>query len=476
MKLNLLFYVFLLLLCIQYCDSRFFVSRVKEIKLNSLRSFKVVANAAFGNGSSAFAFPYLSESSSLLSRESFKLVTDIIFEVCPHGILPLSYYFAQSQPLELVPAVSVIFLVAVINAFSFVQYAHLGRITGSSHISDIWQKLVSSKTSWIVDAAQLLLCSCYCLNFSSLLCEIFHSLAVSNGFKGLFLKKEAILAFLHGIILLPFCLEEKFQHFTFPSVFGTFSVMYTLGLLIWKSASKSSLRFPPLFWSSPAKSQLGQSILDFLPTISLSFVSHYCSLQFYRSFPNSSSPSAFYSFRKSSLISYTVVAMIFSLAMSSGFLLFGLSSSPFIHDNFSLSDPFLVIARLLLGVTVLFAYPLMFENVKLSCFRLVERFADTEKSKLYLKPITAVVLFSVLSCTTLVLIGSDSPALRFVESVTGVFIAYLLPAVLTLLYLYSRNQAGFDCERSDIIVSASSLTIASFVLFRKFSGNLSKSP
>jgi hypothetical protein len=475
MKLNLLFYLFLLLLCIQYCDSRFYVSRVKEIKLNSLRSFKVVANAAFGNGSSAFAFPYLSESSSLLSRECFKLVTDIIFEVCPHGILPLSYYFAQSQPLEFVPAISVIFLVSVINAFSFVQYAHLGRITGSSHISDIWQKLVSSKTSWIVDAAQLLLCSCYCLNFSSLLREIFHSLAVSNGFKGIFLQKEAILAIIHAMILLPFCLEEKFQHFTFPSVFGTFSVMYTLGLLIWKSASKTSLRFPPLFFP-PAKSQRVHSILDFLPTISLSFVSHYCSLQFYRSFPNSSSSSAFYSFRKSSLVSYAVVAMIFGLAMSSGFLLFGLNSSAFIHDNFSLSDPFLVIARLLLGVTVLLAYPLMFENVKLSCFRLVERFVDTEKSKLYLKPITAGVLFSVLSCTTLFLIGSDSPALHFVESITGVFIAYLLPAVLTLLYLYSRNRAGFDCERSDIMVSISSLTIASFFLFRKISGNLSKSP
>jgi hypothetical protein len=474
MKLKIHIYLFLLLLYVQLCDSQLFITKLTGPKLNFYRDLKVVANVALVNDTSTFGLS-ATATSPLVSPESIKLISDIIFEVCPHGILPLSYYFAKGQPLGLVPAVSILFLVSFVNSWSLIQYANLGRITGSSNISDIWTKLVSSETSWIVDVAQLLLCSCYCLKFSMLLGDIFHSLAISNASKGLFLRKDAILAFIHGVILLPFCLEKEFKHLTFPSLVGTMSVLYSVGLLILTSSSKASFSSISLSKSLSTKPQLLHCIHNFLPAVSLSFVTHYCSLQYYRSFPNSSSSSTFLAFRKSVFVSYALVAVVFGVAMITGFSLFGFHSSLVILENFSVYDPAAVIARLLTGVTLLFAYPLMFENVKSSFFRLKERFSRTEISKVFSKSTGVVmILFSALSYASLFLSGHGSHILHLIESITGMLVAYLFPAVLNLLYTYSRNKAGFNYERSSIIFSASSLVLGSFVLFIQIYSYLEK--
>lgn len=423
------------------------------------------------------------------------LIINVVADLCPHGMLPLAYGFARGGPSGILPSVLLVAIFGAMSGYSMTAFAGLSEETGSATIADIWGRLISPSSQWIVDAAIFSLCYGCCVFYSAFAGDIFGALSSVLGFTA---SRANVLLMISTVILLPLCLLQDLSALQLSSFLGVFGILYTvffhvLRLLDGSYAHGAKLlqhvaprllpRHPsPLF--SLFRVNTGTLVLGNM--LCVAFLAHYNSINYFRELRVRSHTE----YVKGIAWGFGISSAVFLAMMFVGYRLFGLSTLPLVLNNFPRTqDPLATLARLAIGAAIVFAYPLMFAGLKSAMFSLMDKMAHNDhrspskdSSQLPLVPskggsashgkgaTSAIInnkpqrlwqknlaITTVLASITAIAMqcGEEdvSVVLGIVGSVLGCFVAYFLPAYLKMTHFRQRKRAGLSNPRWEVIAN-----------------------
>lgn len=426
------------------------------------------------------------------------LVINIVADLCPHGMMPLAYGLSQgsSGPTGFIPAVLLIALFGSMSAYTMLSYAELSKATESRNIGELWGKLISEQTKWVIDLSIFALCFGCCVFYSAFMGDIFTSLSSAAGFGGLFAKRWFVLVSMSTGILLPLCLLEDLSALQFSSIMGVVGIAYTvlfhfIRFIDGSYQPNSDMlnhvldKMRPNFPSPKIKAwSIHSGSLVLINMFCVAFLSHYNSINYYEEFDNPSNGR----YTIAVCLGFGLSMAVFTCMMFSGYFLFGSSCQPLLLNNFpTTADSLASIARLATGLAITFAYPLMFAGLKTSMVSLLE-FSMSRSSSSSNKPkeIVAAVdgdgedksmgivvavdgeggvpkvaksvkdasVVIVLSAITAIAVQCSeedvSIVLGIVGSVLGCFVAYALPGILKLALMRQRKRSNLPNNKYEV--------------------------
>lgn len=318
------------------------------------------------------------------------LVTNIVADLCPHGMMPLAYGLSQgaSGPTGCIPALVLMILFGSMSAYTMISYADISKQTNSKNIGELWSKLINPKTKWLIDLSVFLLCFGCCVFYSAFVGDIFTSLSSVLGLKGLLNKRWFVLLSISSSILLPLCQLEDLSALKFSSILGVGGIFYTVFFHILRyidgSYSSTSLdksnnvitmlpyvamKMQPKF-PTPKMTLMNthSGTLVLMNMLCVAFLSHYNSINYYEEFDQPINNR----FSIAVGIGFTISMLVFTSMMFLGYFLFGTSVQPLLLNNFpNTKDTLASLARVATGLAITFAYPLMFAGLKTSMFSLL---------------------------------------------------------------------------------------------------------
>lgn len=408
------------------------------------------------------------------------LVVNVVADLCPHGMLPLAYGFAKGGPTGIVPAIILVLLFGSMSAYSMTAFSSLSTATGSDTIADIWGRLISPKSQYIVDLAIFALCYGCCVFYSAFVGDIFGALAKAFGFQGIFATRANVLLGITSTFLLPLCLQQDLSALQVSSLLGVFGIFYTLGFHVLRLfdgsyASGAALlehivpKLRPHFPNVPfTLLKINKGTLTLANMLCVAFLAHYNSINYFKELNKGQAK-----YVAAIATGFGISTCVFITMMLVGYKIFGTSALPLILNNFpKTADPLASGARLATGVAITFAYPLMFAGLKSAMFSLMDgKPAVTNATPVVKGKVPAAVVTSkksseltknmaivavVASITSIaVKCGEEdvSVVLGIVGSVLGCFVAYVLPGWLQLTHFRQRNRAGLKNNKLEVIVN-----------------------
>jgi len=425
------------------------------------------------------------------------LVINIVADLCPHGMMPLAYGLSQgsSGPTGFIPAVLLIALFGSMSAYTMLSYAELSKATESRNIGELWGKLISEKTKWVIDLSIFALCFGCCVFYSAFMGDIFTSFSSAVGLGGLLTKRWFVLISMSTGILLPLCLLEDLSALQFSSIMGVVGIAYTvlfhlIRLIDGSYQPNSDMlyhvldKMQPSFPSPKMKAwNMHSGSLVLINMFCVAFLSHYNSINYYEEFDNPNNGR----YTTAVCLGFGLSMAVFTCMMFSGYFLFGSSCQPLLLNNFpTTADSLASIARLATGLAITFAYPLMFAGLKSSMVSLLE-FAmsrgSSSSAKLEeivavhgedgsvkleevvavhgedggptvaksMKDASVVIVLSVITAIAVQCSEEDvSIVLGIVGSVLGCFVAYALPGVLKLALMRQRKRSNLPNNKYEV--------------------------
>lgn len=316
------------------------------------------------------------------------LVINIIADLCPHGMLPLAYGFAQGGPTGLFPAIGLVLLFGTASGYSMSLLAKLANETNSENIGGVWQSLIGPDTQWIVDASIFSLCFGCCIFYSAFVGDIFSALSSIVFKQGLFSKRWFILSAITVGLLLPLCLLEDLSALQFTSLVGVAGILYTTSFHIYRYLLGTYSAGAPMLehlsekliprWPSPKfvpfRTNGGSLVL--MNMLCVAFLAHYNAISYSKELKDSTPQR----FNTALQLGFGTSMAVFILMMLFGYSLFGLAAQPLLLNNFARTqDVWASVARLAVGGAIVCAYPLMFAGLKTAMCNLLQLQSDGQE-------------------------------------------------------------------------------------------------
>jgi amino acid permease len=290
----------------------------------------------------------------------------------PAGVTNLGDSIEQALPTALV----FIAIAGWMNAYFFSIVGRVCAATGAVSYRDAWDRSVgrlypnSTITTSIVTWTVTFKTALSCLAYSMILADSFQSLAVSAGF--LDCQRSAALLFITISALLPLCLRRDLSSlapFSLAGLFGFGVAVTTMVTRCWDGTyninangqflSDLPIENQPSFGTSSTLFPKEQGII-LLCTLATAFVAHYNAPRFHAELRDNN-------LERFNLVvgtSFAIAALLFAVVAVSGFLTFGSHSQPFILNNYSPYDPFAVVSRLAVAISILLTFPLPFVGLR----------------------------------------------------------------------------------------------------------------
>eukprot|EP01031_Cornospumella_fuschlensis_P027641 gene27641-33380_t len=355
------------------------------------------------------------------------------------------------------------------SGYSMTSFASLAEITGSITIAEIWSKLVGPQTKFLVDLSIFGLCYGCCVFYSAFAGDIFAALTSALNLKNVLPYRWNTLLLISTTVLLPLCLTEDLSGLQVTSYLGVAGIAYTALFHLYRMVSGSYLPGSEMLQFVPAKLlpahptprfplfRTNSGLLTLANLLCVAFLAHYNSITYYKEL-NQGLPQ----YRRAVSVGFGIAALTFLTMMLVGYQLFGKSALPLILNNFPFKeDKLATLARLAIGLSITFAYPLMFAGLKSAMFNLLDTFyfksketagdnGSSSKNKKFVQ--TAAIITALASITSIaVKCGEEdvSVVLGIVGSVLGCVVAYCLPAFLQLKHMRNRRKAGLSVNRAE---------------------------
>ncbi|CAB9511154.1 Sodium-coupled neutral amino acid transporter 1 [Seminavis robusta] len=348
--------------------------------------------------------------------------------------LPAGMAAFGNQWTAVFPALLVILAMGVLNAYSFSLIGRVSAVTKSKTYQECWDRTVGRRHGtkyniWVglVVTGKAIL---GCWSFSIVIASTCTPLARSLGFD--WTKTETLVG-ITLVVLLPLCLLERLSSlaiFSLIGQIGTGVTACTMILRYFDGSYREGGRFYddlppehlPQFGTKGAMSFFSPQALILISILSTGYVAHYNASKYY------------YELRDHTTGRFNVVvnASFFSAAITYmcistlGFLTFGENSAGFILDNYSYRDPLAALSRFGVALSVIFAYPLLFQGGRDGLWDLL---GQTSSSSSCSKRTTTILLLSTV--TVLAIVVSD---LTFVLSFGGATLSsaiiYIFPPLM----------------------------------------------
>lgn len=396
------------------------------------------------------------------------LAINIIADLCPHGMLPLAYGFAQG-PTGIVPAVLLLSLFGIMSGYTMTSYAHMANSLHVHSISQLWGKLFGEKTTIIADIMVFALCFGCLIFYSAFAGDIFGALGSAMKFPGLLSKRWVLLAIATTFLLTPLSLMDDLSNLQFSSILSAFCILFTVLAHVYRLfdgsysitnassnyLSSMSLKNQP-HWSLPKFSlwNLNGGSLIFVNMLCVAYLAHYNSINYYEELKDRNSKR----YKYAVTLGYGASLLVFMSLMFVGYDLFGKSLQPLILNNFHRTDDILAtLARCTTGLSIIFAYPLMFAGLKSALKNIfISANGKSDKSSTTIDPLifkgSQIAIISAITGIAFKCSEDDvSLVLGVVGSLLGCSVAYVIPALMKLKYFRLRKEKMLPNNRIEVV-------------------------
>jgi len=325
------------------------------------------------------------------------LILNTLADLCPHGMLPLSYGVASAKaggPNSIPVSACTLAGFACLGLYGLLSVGRAvevrGKGSGGDSLSGVWGDIMddnsmSGEKSWgsvLVDFVCFGLTVGCCLFYSAFIGDIFSSLLsgfIPSSLPAAIPKRATILVLLSLSPILPLCLLEDLEALKTSSLIGLCGILFTAMFIMLRFFDKSysssgkyysmmeeSLRSLPPAHPSTATPGLG-GVTNLATICCVAFACHYNSVKYYLELKDRTVAK----YSKTMGVGFALTCGVFLVTMVFGYLTFGPSAQALLLNNYHPSrDPLATLARLLTGVAIISGYPLMFAGLKTSGFSL----------------------------------------------------------------------------------------------------------
>lgn len=367
------------------------------------------------------------------------------------GVLSLSAGIASFSGAKaaVLPATLLLLFLGAVSAYSFSLLARVVEDNGTDTIRETWSKLFGERWAIIPDATIIFECMCAATSFAIIIGETFSSVATLCGARAALAAPNAWIVLLSLFVLLPLCLLRDLGSLAFGSILGTSGTVFTAGFMVLRALDGTYAPGGRFFTSLAAASQprfggptkpLNVCILVSL--LATSFLAHFNAPTMYNQLaaPEDGSPKL-RRFNRVVAGGFGLASLLGALIMSAGFVTFGCASNGLVLNNYAVADRFALTARLGIGLSIIFSYPLNFVGLREGALALIGKQKQAARRSWHAA--STVLLLGVMN--GLALVVKDLGALAaFSGALAGSAIIYIFPAAMFLKSAALQRAKGTD--------------------------------
>lgn len=270
-----------------------------------------------------------------------------------------------------------------LSAFGFYLVGEVCARTGATSYREAWRRTIGEQYSWVPALGSLICCLTGAVACLSVLGDTGIDMAAGSSFA--FISRDQLLVGVATTMLFPMCLLPSLAPLAFASALGMLGVGLLVAVMVARCIDGSYAPGGDLFEAAPythvpvsaiqdpgahasAFGLVGPSLL-FVAMLSNAFSAHYnAPLMFQELAPTKggasaagySSPSSkLEPFRNVVASAFALSCVLFTAVTLSGLDTFGAGLQPMVLSNYAQIDPLAGVARLGLGLCVLFEFPLL---------------------------------------------------------------------------------------------------------------------
>mmetsp|Transcript_12742 Transcript_12742/g.20625 ORF Transcript_12742/g.20625 Transcript_12742/m.20625 type:complete len:588 (+) Transcript_12742:49-1812(+) len=375
-------------------------------------------------------------------------VLTICCDIGPNGIVPLPHGLVSTG---LIPGMLLTFGFYALCTCTMWMIARTSFITGKLSFAEQWAQLIGEQSSWIPVAVLIAVCFGNCIEY---LCFVADLLAGALPAFGLPITRN-LSAWLFALFpTLPLCFLKDLSALAPTSLLGLLSVIYLVLVICYRKFDGSYLPGGHFFADLPVDSQpsvphdhlfqFGLPSLVLVNALLMGFLPHYNGCKYYRELENHN-PSRFFTF---TALGMGAAVCLYAIAMLVGYQTFGSPTQSVITESYSSNDMLINVARLCIGFSILFSFPIMFSGLREAILQLLTDFAHVECEQVWKQDVITVVMVVVIAFLTSILTDVGL-VVGLVGPICGIAAIFLMPCTLYAAALKWRVSSLVDSSTSD---------------------------
>lgn len=290
--------------------------------------------------------------------------------------LPAGVAAFSSNPAALGPALLMVVLAAILSAYGFFLVGRVCEETKTSTFGTAWEKTLS-RGAWVPQVVCILECLGGSVIYAMVLGDVFSSLLQGSFLPAALCSRTGMILAV-AVVLFPLCCLRSFNQLAKFSLLGTIASSYVV-LFVTKrffdgSYAPHGAFYKPLVAAAGAaassslvniKTLILVSILSTAYLVHFNAPSFYCQLE-----PNTpglegeKKEEKLKKFTTVAAAGFGIAAVQYALVMVFGFLTFGQATQGNVLLNYAAADKWAVAAKVAVGLSMLFGYPLQFAGLR----------------------------------------------------------------------------------------------------------------
>mmetsp|Transcript_14678 Transcript_14678/g.20953 ORF Transcript_14678/g.20953 Transcript_14678/m.20953 type:complete len:546 (-) Transcript_14678:167-1804(-) len=474
------------------CECRIVTPASFGIQSSVRDNLSILRGGAVGQNKLLTSSSSLSSSSSIQSLKGgsteneehlmspITAISNVLADLCPHGMLPLAYGIAAGGGTGPVLASLILIIFGFLSWYSLISFARAAQViicekksnkSSSStseegegeSISAVWRKTVPNGdvTSWIPDAGCALLTLGCLLFYSAFIGDLFSSLSkgllsssTTSTLSSLLQKRYVSLLVLHLVPVLPLCLLRDLSALKYSSAIGLAGIIYSTlfvgrrmmdgtyaegGNFHASMAQHLRPAIQPTFPGDTASKigsylfhipslHAGKGLLTLMNMCCVAFACHYNSVKYYLELKDRTVPK----FGQVMGLGIGGTGLVFLAMMILGYGTFGANAQALLLNNYHTKDPYANAARFFTGVAILSGYPLMFAGLKSAIFSLTgldQTHVPNREAKQNQLSVVILAIIAIAAC--FVTEHELATVIGIVGSIFGSVVIYMFPALVS---------------------------------------------
>jgi sodium-coupled neutral amino acid transporter 11 len=171
--------------------------------------------------------------------------------------------------------------------------------------------------------------------------------------------------------------------------------------------------------------EFGLPSLVLMNALAMAFLPHYNGCKYYRELKNHHP----YRFLTCTAMGMGSVATLYVVAMLVGQHTFGSNTKPVITESYSRNDVLINMARLCMGLSILFSFPIMFSGLREACLKLLEDFGQINCEQVWKQDIFSLCMVVFIAFLSSIL-KETGMVVGLVGAICGYSIIFLVPCTL----------------------------------------------
>ena len=305
-------------------------------------------------------------------------IANLAKNIVGSGVLALAAGIAafSGSKLALLPSMCILLFTGALSAYTYSLIARVGSAVGSSTYRETWTKVFSEKTAFIPDLTVIFMTLVAGLAYSIIVGDMFSGISKLAGLPTALTSPNAWIGILSVAVLLPLSLMRDLSSLAVGSIIGTAGTVYTMlfiFLRLFDGSYAAGGKFHALIdkslqpaFAAPtaARPLLNPGMFVLLSMLSSAFLAHYNAPKQYEELAPPKTGSKLARFNIVVGAGFGFAALLMGAIMAGGYLTFGAASQGLILNNYATADPLALVARLGIGLSIIFSYPLNFLGLR----------------------------------------------------------------------------------------------------------------